>query len=330
MTVVVYAPSPDASTHYRLLEPARVTNTPVVERLPQVGSADTVVLNRPLTPGLAEQVRLWRAEGRQVIVDLDDCFDTVSTNHAIYGRYTTEHLHMACKAASVVTCSTPALAERYGYGHGVVLRNCVPAAQCDIRRRARQDPGVAQDQDGLWVGWYGSLASHPDDPAAADGGVGAGISEVSGAKLAFIGPERDAPQLAKLLKLDPDAVLALGFRSMVGLPGLVAEFDIGIVPLDMSPFNEAKSWLKGLEMAAVGVPVIASPTAEYQRMEAAGGCALAYDFYDWRDILRDWMKDPGLRAACAERGAEWARTQTYESHGSGWADVWYSGQHATL
>lgn len=329
MSVVVYAPYADASTFYRLTEPARVTSTPVVERLNHVGSADTVVLNRPLDPGIAEQVRLWREEGRKVIVDLDDCFDTVSVNHAIHGKYTTESLHSACKAASVVTCSTPALVERYGYGHGVVLRNRIPGAMLETTRRVRHNPGLGEGQDGIWVGWYGSLASHPDDPAAAGYGIGRVLNPEPHAQFVYAGPESDARPLQHLLGLDYE-VSCLGFHSMMGLPSVVAEFDIGVVPLDISPFNEAKSALKGLEMAAVGVPVIASPTSEYQRMAREGGCVTALGPDDWWGRLLDFVHDPAQRADRAASGKAWAATQTYERHAGDWRTVWYSGDHATL
>lgn len=320
MTTVIYAPYADASTFYRLTEPARVTDTRVVERLPSVGDADTVILNRPLDPGMAEQIRIWRREGRHVVVDLDDCFDTVSVNHAIHGMYTTEHLHAACRAASVVTTSTPAICARYGYGHGVVLRNRVPAWQTEVRPAGRRDPET-------WVGWYGSLASHPDDPDRAGPGVGVAMNSTD-ARFAFIGPEKDAPRLTRTFRLDRE-VLALGYTSMQNLPRMVAEFDIGIVPLEISPFNQAKSWLKGLEMAAVGVPVIATPTDEYRRMARQGGCVTAATRHDWASILHQWLISPGMRAEQAERGAEWARGQTYEQHADDWRAVWYSRDQAT-
>lgn len=327
--VVVYAPFNDPSTFYRLLEPARVTNTPVVERLPHVGDAGTVVLNRPLDGGIAEQIRVWREQGRRVVVDLDDCFDTVSANHSIFGRYTTEHLHSACKAASVVTCSTPALVERYGYGHGVVLRNRIPAAQLQTERRSRLSPA----EDAIWVGWYGSLASHPDDPAAAGLGVGAALN--GAAEFVFVGPPADGPALQQTFGLERE-VITLGYTSMIGLPGVLAEMDIGIVPLELSPFNEAKSALKGLEFAAAGVPVIASPTAEYRLMARGTGygrppaCWLASSPAEWERQLAKLISKPQWRADLAGHGKAWAATQTYEQHADDWRTVWYSGGHATL
>jgi glycosyltransferase involved in cell wall biosynthesis len=333
MTAVVYKQADDPSAFYRLLEPARVTGTPVVDRLPHVGSADTVILNRPLDPGIAEQVRLWREEGRTVIVDMDDDFDAVVPEHQIHGMYTTEHLHAACRAASVVTCSTPALVERYGYGHGVVLRNRIPESYLSVTRRSRTPDdytggGVRHDAE-TWVGWYGSLGSHPRDPAAAGPGVGTALNPHEDAEFVFAGPPRDAARLSELFHLRRP-VRGLGTFSMGGLIQVISEFDIGIVPLARTPFNEAKSWLKGLEFAAVGVPVVASSTAEYRRAEVEGGCWLAGDVTQWCTQLDKLIRKPDWRAEQAARGREWAATQTIERAADDWRTVWYSHDHATL
>lgn len=314
MSVAVYAPVRDASAFYRLREPARVTATRVVERLPEIGDAETVVINRPLDPGIAEQVRLWREEGRRVVVDLDDCFDTVSVNHVIHGQYTTEHLHSACKMASLVTCATPALAERYGYGHAAILRNRIPESRLTVRRAGKREPVP-------WVGWYGSLASHPDDPAQTAGGVASGMAGF-GAQFTYIGPKDEGPALARILGLSE--VNTLGFYSMSALPRIVAEFDVGIVPLELSPFNEAKSALKGLEMAAVGVPVIASPTSEYKRVRDLDGCVIASGRDGWDNWVRWMLSNPELREQQIARGSAWAATQTYEEHAGEWRNAWYS------
>lgn len=60
-------------------------------------------------------------------------------------------------------------------------------------------------------------------------------------------------------------------------------FHVGLVPLTMQPFNEAKSNLKGLEYAAAGIPFIASPTEEYRLLHEAGIGRLASTPEEWRD-----------------------------------------------
>ena len=46
----------------------------------------------------------------------------------------------------------------------------------------------------------------------------------------------------------------------------VAKLGIGVAPLADTKFNAAKSWLKMAEMAALGVPCVVSPRAEYMRL----------------------------------------------------------------
>lgn len=58
---------------------------------------------------------------------------------------------------------------------------------------------------------------------------------------------------------------SLCFFRALDLPYITSCMDVGLVPLARNAFNEGKSCLKGMELAACGIPVIASPTAEYQR-----------------------------------------------------------------
>jgi glycosyltransferase involved in cell wall biosynthesis len=87
---------------------------------------------------------------------------------------------------------------------------------------------------------------------------------------------------------------------MQGYPGLLAGFHVGLVPLVPSPFNEAKSCLKGLEYAAAGIPFIASPTEEYRMLYAAGVGRLAETPDEWRDHAIELL-DRDTRIAEAER-----------------------------
>lgn len=323
-SAVVYAPYPDASARYRLIEPARVLGVPVVDRLAECDDADMIVLNRPFgatghpSGNVANRVEQWRAEGHRVVVDMDDDFDAIEPGHGLHGGVDTEGLHRACKAASAVVCTTPALVERYGYGHGVVVPNMVPAAYLDIRRRTRVDPDRAP-----WVGWYGSIAAHPRDLDATGGRLGGPMRE-HGAELVFAGPPRELRHVVKSLGCEETVpVNALGLYSLDGLMSAVAEFDVGIVPLQLNRFNAAKSWLKGLEMAALGVPVIASPTPEYQRMNDQGGCLTASTPAEWRGAVNLLLAAPNLRAAHAADARAWAATWTYERNPGVWSSAWY-------
>lgn len=58
---------------------------------------------------------------------------------------------------------------------------------------------------------------------------------------------------------------SLCFFRALDLPYITSCYDVGIVPLARNEFNNGKSWLKGLEHGACGIPVIASDTPEYRR-----------------------------------------------------------------
>ncbi|MEU0467315.1 glycosyltransferase [Amycolatopsis sp. NPDC006131] len=315
MTVEVWCHTPDPSAFYRLLEPARVLGVRVVERAEHV-TADTVVTNRPILAWIADQIEKWRREGRRVIVDVDDAFDWLPANHGIAGKFTTEPLHRACRAASVVTCSTFALIGLYSHGHGVVVRNCVPEATIGQQR-------VGRGERQPWVGWVGSLAAHPNDLQQCGDGVARAL-RATDAAFAFVGPETDAHRVTATLAWNPPApdFVTLGTVSLRTLPSVLVEFDAGIVPLEPSRFNAAKSWLKGLEYSAAGVPAVASPTPEYRAMAGLDGCLLASRPGQWFDQLHRLLTDPVFHAERVAAGLDMARQWTYETRARDWGDTW--------
>jgi len=75
---------------------------------------------------------------------------------------------------------------------------------------------------------------------------------------------------------------------------------IGLVPLSRHPFSEAKSFLKGLEYAAMGIPFIASPSREYRYLHAHGVGRLASSPDEWWDHAAELL-DPDVRRAEAQR-----------------------------
>jgi glycosyltransferase involved in cell wall biosynthesis len=311
---VVWSPHDDASAFYRLHHPARVLGVPVVTSVDAIDNADVVITNRPILGWQRAMVEMWAEEGRRVVVDMDDDFDAIPPGHKLYGRHDTANLHRACRAAALVTCSTPALADRYGYDQGVVIRNGIPEFYLSVERAGRRDPRP-------WIGWYASLASHPHDAPALGDAVAKVIADRPETEFVYVGPDRDVPELSRTLGIP--LVHGLGFYSREGLMRVVAEFDVGVVPLDLSPFNEAKSWLKGLEMAAVGVPVIASPTSEYRAMAKAGGCAIALNESEWCRALLDTLEVPDYRRYRTAQGLRFAAEQTIERRADEWRNAWF-------
>ena len=108
-------------------------------------------------------------------------------------------------------------------------------------------------------------------------------------------------------------------------PHQVADLDVGLVPLADNAFNRAKTWLKGMEYAALGVPFVASPRAEYLRLgyEVMPTVRLAGDGAGpWREQLTFLLTEPDARAAIADANREAVAALTYENHADRWWDAW--------
>lgn len=88
-------------------------------------------------------------------------------------------------------------------------------------------------------------------------------------------------------------------RTISKVPEMM-DFHVGLVPLVRNSFNEAKSYLKGLEYAAAGIPFIATPTEEYRLLAASGVGRLASSPDEWMDHATALL-DPSTRIAEAER-----------------------------
>lgn len=290
--------------------------------------ADVVVFQRPLTAKFRQVIPMLQAKGVRVVVEIDDDFEHISPRniswkavqpHLSPGRHRV-HLREACELADLVTVSTPALAAVYGrHGRVVVLPNRVPAEYLRIRREPRDAT------EGLFVGWSGSIDTHPDDLQVTGNGVARAI-RATGARMAVVGTGKG---VAKALGL-ADPVLSSGWRRLKEYPEAVAQFDVGIVPLESSPFNEAKSWLKGLEMASVGVPFVASPTAQYRALAEHGAGLIAESPRQWEGLVKRLLRDEGWREEVAASGRRAAEAMTVERHAERWLEAWGSVVNAPV
>lgn len=276
--------------------------------------ADVVVIQRPCKRALAQSVRLLQLKGVAVVVDVDDdltCIDPL--NPAWAGHHPRrdpddnwEWLKLACRDATLVTASTPALLERFAaHGRGALLENCVPARFLDV-------PRVDEAGDRPTVGWAGSTHSHPRDLQVIGGAVSS-----SGLPFRGVGdPEGAARELGLPSAEGADQV------EFEDWPAAVSALHVGLAPLGDTKFNRAKSWLKPLEYAALGVPYAFSPTPEYVRFcKSAPGLPAARPRH-WAHALRE-LSRPGTRAALSAAGREAVRERhTYEGNAWRWAEAW--------
>jgi len=100
-------------------------------------------------------------------------------------------------------------------------------------------------------------------------------------------------------------------------PAALLDLDVGLMPLDDSPFSQGKCGLKILMYQAAGLPVICSPVGanrDLVRENETGFFARTGE--DWIDRLRRLLADPLLAERMGERGRALVEEQ-YEASAVG-------------
>lgn len=345
MRVAVWPADQFASGHYRLIFPAEAAAVQGADiRVDTVGPrihwdrpwddephhdsrvlgcdpypADVVVLQRPGRRWWSDLIPHLQASGTRVVVDVDDRFDRIHTGNIAHGDYNpadqTAAVHSqhwiaeACKRADLVTASTPALASRYGHGHGVVLPNLVPA-----RYLTGLAPAPAPT-----LGWSGNVQTHPGDLNTVGAAVRTVLDRRPDWTFHVVGTGEGVGEA-----LGVHVSTTEGWVPFEDYPEHMARIAVGVVPLADNPFNEAKSCLKMIEFASQGVPVVVSPTPDNCRMHKAGVGVVASSPNQWRRHLLRLVHSPELRADMAGRGRQIMAAHTYEARCGRWVDAWTS------
>jgi glycosyltransferase involved in cell wall biosynthesis len=283
--------------------------------------ADVIVMQRVSHRLLAEAIPLIRAKGTAVVIDMDDDLSSIHPHNTAWlnfhprggapGSVTSEHnwhnAQLACERASLVTVSSDALVRRYAaHGRYAILRNCIPASYLDV-----------EHTDGAVFGWGGSLASHPDDLTQM--GHAPRTLQREGHVFKIIG---DPGGIRENLNLDDEPETS-GIVDITEWPKALSSLGVGVAPLADTVFNAAKSWLKPLEYAALGVPVVMSPRTEYLRFQRELGVGIvAKKPIDWLRKIRTLLESSDARLQHSEAGRLAAAAWTYERRAGLWLNAW--------
>jgi hypothetical protein len=283
--------------------------------------ADVVVFQRPTNQWIAQLIPLLQARGVAVVVELDDDLAHVHPSNPAFdmlqpvlrrGNQTAPNLHSVARLADaidladMVVVSTAELASRYGvHGRVRLLRNRVPRYYLTIPHT-----------DSAVIGWGGSVHSHPHDLQQVGSAVAALVRQ--GAEVHTVG---DPVGVGRALGLRADPPSA-GPVALDDYPAAIARFGVGIAPLADTRFNRAKSWLKPLEYAAVGVPWVGSPLPEYAELHGLGCGRLASRPKHWQAALSALTGSEQLRREASEQGRVVAAGNTIELHAWRWAEAW--------
>jgi len=289
---------------------------------------DVAVFQRPRHSFIVESIPFIQRQGVKVVVELDDDFLFIHHKNAAYAsrkgkpeerNRSNMALLKACGLADRVICSTPAIAARFAKNtdHRIVI-NRVP--EWLYGYSPRNDPNV--------IGWSGTLKTHPNDLHPLRGPLGRVLGEMGEDwQFRVIG---DRVGIKEACGVEPDDFIE--WVPLHDYPQAMGTMDVGVVPLEFSPFNEAKSHLKGLEFAANGVPYVATPTQAYRMAHDEFGLGLLakkpHDFYRQMKSLMSMSYDGRREIGAAMREQVLTRHSISNNIGE-WIEAWTDWSGAT-
>jgi glycosyltransferase involved in cell wall biosynthesis len=249
---------------------------------------DTVVIKQLMERWMPKQMQIAKQLGQRLIVDVDDAYDFLhEANHA---KQTTDpemnkianrnHMREVIMGADIVTVSTPFLLDYYSSMRDNVflVRNGINPVQFNRRKHSSRRPVI---------GWVGGLRWRSNDMDVLRDWLPDFLEEHD---LMFhhAGHDPAAGSFAEQANIPEGRMIISPMRKISEYQDML-DFDIGIVPLSNIPFNEAKSYLKGIEYAASNIPFVASDLPEYRLLSQDGIGRVADTAEQWRTQLTELL-----------------------------------------
>lgn len=222
------------------------------------------------------------ASGQKIVVDIDDWFDNLpETNRAKQitdpeaNPTNNRNIYFAViELAHALICSTPFLRDYYTAKYPgkpvFMVRNSIDIKRWPNRKTRKSVPTI---------GWVGATPWRANDLEQLSTFFNQYLIN-SKNKFHHSGHIDKAPIAAQLLGITSKST-AEPMKPITELPSLFERIDIGIVPLNNIEFNHAKSYLKGLEYAAAGIPFVSSYSPEYEFLADSGIGRVANTEEEW-------------------------------------------------
>ncbi len=220
-------------------------------------------------------------------------------------------LAINAKLADAVTVSTPQLGEVLSrFNQNVhVIPNAIPAALLEHEPPRRTD-GV------ITVGWAGSH-THAMDWAMVDAELVRYLKKTRRAELHVMGG------MDPLWSRVPQHRMRVtGWTDSVDEYRRRLDFHIGLAPLKQHPFNDSKSFIKALEYAACGIPVVASDVGPYRDFVRHGETGwLVRRPGEFLRYLLDLTHDEAMREEMGRNARKQAAEHTLEATAPLWEEA---------
>jgi glycosyltransferase involved in cell wall biosynthesis len=295
---------------FHITAAAPPSEVPTVEQLDGV---DVLALQRPAGRAGTRMLERMIGHGTKLVYDTDDDMLEVDSSGLphLHDEQSRESVRRCLRLVDMVTVSTPYLAEtiRPYNDNIVVLPNHIKASLLSH---------VKPKTDRVTIGWAGGT-SHLVD-----------MIEIADPLRAVL---NDNPEVGThFMGFDFSPLLGAELRKRsrwtrwlhdVGAYYKLIDFDIAIAPSADIPFNRSKTWIRALEMAALGIPIVASNRLPYSDFVIDGKTGfLVNSDEEWRTRLNELINDPEMRAEMGAAAKEQAAGWTIEEGWKLWQDAY--------
>ena len=283
---------------------------------------DILVFKLVMRKSIAQHVREAQAKGQKIVVDIDDFFEGLDPSNRAFDatdprrneENNRDHYFQMIMEADAVITSTPFLHDYYATKRKNVflVRNGLDMERWKMRTDEAKHKPV--------VGWVGATPWRSGDLEELQPFM-KNIFKKHNLKFHHSGHTPDAPFAHEQLGVPRDICTVMPLVPILDYPKIFIPIDIGMVPLNSVPFNDAKSFIKGLEYAGSGVPFISSPSPEYEYLASKGVGRIARTAEDWEYHIGELIS-PQMRKDEAMLNYETVRDMfSMEVRGSDWNAV---------
>ena len=288
---------------------------------------DIVSFKLLMLSSLIDQIPLAQKKtGIKVVVDVDDWFDELEetniahklTDPKLNPHNNRDNYKKIIELADAVIVSTPILYDHYSKlrDNVFMVRNAI-----DINTPGRWKGKGDNGGKTPTIGWVGATPWRSNDLEIYQSFLNEFLRE-NKLKFHHSGSIINAPQIEQLAAIDPIRVTKEQMKPIFDYPELFKKINVGLVPLNPIPFNEAKSFLKGLEYVAGGVPFVASALPEYKLLESQGIGRTASTPEEWIGHLTELL-DPKIRKEDRDRNRENVKKfHALDVRGKEWNEVY--------
>ena len=251
---------------------------------------DVVVVQRilPFLDVLREKCEKY---GIRLIYETDDDLLGVEENSPSYEYVTrvSKSITTFIDKADVVTVSTPTLASKFDENKAEVIRNYYVDSVFDIKRDIKKEGN-------LKLGYYGTL-THSKDLFLIKNVI-LKLKEKYDFDFEVIGGFNASDNVDedwfKSIELPPNN---MDFEKFMPWLSKTVDWDIAVVPLEDSSFNQCKSELKFIELAVMAIPGVYSDMCVYNSIVEDGvNGFLASNEEEWIKKIEKLILDKSLRS----------------------------------